>query len=304
MKKIKNNSQPVWLYTCLLVVLVVVTATVLGTCLYRFVHQSDYSISLYKGQISNRNAAKSNSGNVSTIVRTGQEAQTQAKKYDFNVRDAKKIWSTETAVELFKVSYANENGDITVRSAGGDKVIAPGTEGSYTFDLQNTSTKTADYKIWVETRIASKITGMPLQTRMSGHKGWLLGSKNEWEEASALDGISTEEEIAAGKNAEYTIYWQWPFEQGTDENDTKIGNLTVNQQLTYTVIIHTLAAEAAPGNGDGSGNGQEQAKKPSILSKIVKTGDSSNILMWSVILIIAGVIIVVVLFRKRKKGNQ
>lgn len=298
MKRGKKYSQPVWLYTCLLVVLVGVTAAVLGTCLYRFVHRSDYSISLYKGQI-NKNVAQGSSTGSTTVVYTGEKAQTQAKKYDFNVKDSKHIWSTETAVELFKISYANENGDITVRSAGKDKVIAPGTEGSYTFDLKNTGTKTADYKVWVETRIDSKITGMPLQTRMSGADGWLLGGKNEWKQASDLDGISTEEELDAGKSAEYVIYWQWPFEQGTDEMDTNLGNLTVNQQLTYTVIIHTLATESTKGSAGGTGETTE--KKDSVLSKIVKTGDTSHILMWSIILAAAAVMIFLVLFRRKRE---
>ena len=60
--------------------------------------------------------------------------------------------------------------------AGNDKVIAPGTDGSYTFDLKNTSSQSADYKIWVETTVSSNTTDMPLQTRMSSTEGWLLGS--------------------------------------------------------------------------------------------------------------------------------
>lgn len=60
--------------------------------------------------------------------------------------------------------------------AGNDKVIAPGTDGSYTFDLKNTSSQSADYKIWVETTVSSNTTDMSLQTRMSSTEGWLLGS--------------------------------------------------------------------------------------------------------------------------------
>lgn len=298
MKRTKNHSQPVWLYTCLLVVLVVVTATVLGTCLYRFVHQSDYSISLYKGQIS-KNSAQSGSSSSKTIVQTGKKAQTQAKKYNFKVKDSKQIWTTETAIELFKIRYENGSGEVTVCSAGGDKVLAPGTEGSYTFNLKNTGTKTADYKVLVETKIDSKISGMPLQTRMSGVDGWLLGGKSTWEQADALNGVATTETINAGKSAEYIIYWQWPFEQGTDELDTSLGNLTANQQLTYTVIIHTLASESTAGNR--AGNKTKEQKKSSILSKIVKTGDTSNLLLWSLILVAAAAGIMIMLFRRKKE---
>ena len=45
------------------------------------------------------------------------------------------IWGTETEVEIFKVSYEDGEGNITVKSDNGEKVVAPGTENSYTFKL-------------------------------------------------------------------------------------------------------------------------------------------------------------------------
>lgn len=211
-KQLKNYSHTIWLLTCLLTVLVIATAAVLGMCLYIYANPSDSKISLYEGELSEENnkIIKTGTTNNKTSAKTytGNKAKQQAEKYGFDVTDAEQVWTTDTVIELFKVSYKNANGEITVKSAGNDKVLAPGTDGSYTFDLKNTAKKAADYKVWVEATISSNITGMPLQTKMSGQNGWLLGSKDTWKDAKALDGISTIEHIEAGKTAEYKIYWQ------------------------------------------------------------------------------------------------
>lgn len=304
-KQFKNHSHTIWLLTCLLTVFVIATAAVLGMCLYIYANPSDSKISLYKGELSeeNNNIIKTGTINNKTNAKTykGNKAKQQAKKYNFNVTDADQVWTTDTAIELFKVSYKNANGDITVKSAGNDKVLAPGTDGSYTFDLKNTANKAADYKIWVEATINSNITGMPLQTKMSGQNGWLLGSKNNWEDAKDLDGISTIEHIEPGKSAEYKIYWQWPFEQGKDEEDTNLGNITVGQEFTYTVTIHTLAAEST----DTNIKPDIDNKKPLSVINAVKTGDTAAIMRWAVILgLSAGIIFILLILKKRKEKEE
>lgn len=301
-KQLKNHSHTIWLLTCLLTVFVIATAAVLGMCLYIYANPSDSKISLYKGELSEENnkIIKTGITNNKTSAKTykGKKAKQQAKKYNFNVTDADQVWTTDTAIELFKVSYKNANGDITVKSAGNDKVLAPGTDGSYTFDLKNTANKAADYKVWVEATINSNITGMPLQTKMSGQNGWLLGSKNNWKDAKDLDGISTIEHIEPGKSAEYKIYWQWPFEQGKDEEDTDLGNITVGQEFTYTVSIHTLAAESTDTN-------KKPDYKPLSMIKAVKTGDTAAIMRWAGILALsAGIIFILLIFKKRKEKEE
>ena len=54
----------------------------------------------------------------------------------FQVEDENTVWEGQTDVEIFRVSYENGEGQITVQSGKGDKVIAPGTENEYTFTLQ------------------------------------------------------------------------------------------------------------------------------------------------------------------------
>lgn len=303
--RIRKPHSIVWLFASILTVLVIATVSVVGTCIYSYAHRSDCQISLYDGQIKEAVSTRNNAATqkkINPVIKSqattysGTQAKVQSEESAFEVNDATQVWKTETAIELFKSDYKNADGITTVKSEDGRKIIAPGTEGSYTFDLKNTGNTAADYKIWVEAKLSSNMTGVPIQTRMSASNGWLLGGKNSWEEAADLDGVATTATIDAGKTAEYTIYWQWPFEQGEDETDTSLANASVNQEMSYTVTIYTLTATA-------TGNGNSGSQKH-ILSG-TKTGDTTKILMWIIALAAsAGVIGCLVIWKKRKNDEK
>ncbi|MFR7383248.1 MAG: hypothetical protein ACLUTO_01145 [Anaerostipes sp.] len=119
-KQLKNYSHTIWLLTCLLTVLVIATAAVLGMCLYIYANPSDSKISLYEGELSEENnkIIKTGTTNNKTSAKTytGNKAKQQAEKYGFDVTDAEQVWTTDTVIELFKVSYKNANGEITVKA--------------------------------------------------------------------------------------------------------------------------------------------------------------------------------------------
>ena len=309
-KSIKNQSNIVWLTAFVLAVLVAATIAVVGTCLYNYAHRSDCEISLYQGQVdSSEKSEQQYASNQApkaiiqsrAVQYTGTQAKQQSEQSAFSVRDAEQVWKTETAIELFKADYRNSDGAVTVKSEDGDSVAAPGTEGSYTFSLKNTGNAAADYKIWVEAKLSSNMTDVPIETRMSGYSGWLLGGKNQWEQASALNGVEAEETIGAGKTVEYTIYWQWPFERDDDAADTALGNAAVSQDMTYTVTIYTLTA-AASGNGNQSDQ-TDQTGKP--FWNAVKTGDDMNLTLWMAVLIVsAGVVVYLIILKKRKNDDK
>lgn len=311
--RIKKNGSIVWLTAALLAILVIATVAVAGSCLYSYANQSDCQISLYDGQVREtfgtlKNAVSQKYEVTNPVLKsravqyTGTEAKEQTQQSAFEVDDNTQVWKTETAIELFKAEYKNSEGTVTVKSADGSKVIAPGTEGSYTFSLKNTSDSAADYKIWVEASLSSNMTGVPIETRMTSDNGWLLGGKNSWEQAFALDGVSTAETIKAGKSAEYTIYWQWPFEQGTDAFDTDLADAsaTANKEMSYTVTIYTLTATATESD-DPNQNNKSPVKR---LLETVKTGDNTQIFLWIVVLAVATGVLLCLLIAKRRKNDE
>ena len=306
--KIKQSHHIVWLAAFLLTVLVAATISVVGTCMYAYAHRSDCQISLYDGQVKENTTSVKNAASVRASRKTdpvirsqavqysGEQAKQQSEKSAFEVKDTDRIWKTETAIDLFDAEYKNADGVVTVKSADGSEVIAPGTEGSYTFSLKNTSNLPADYKIWVEAKLSSNITGVPIQTRMSGSNGWLLGEKNTWEQADSLNGVATAATIDAGKSAEYTIYWQWPFEQGADNVDTSLSNASVSQEMSYTVTIYTMTATAT---------GSENNDSRNHLLSGVKTGDTTKIFVWVIVLVVSvGAIGCLIIWKKRKNDEK
>lgn len=171
------------------------------------------------------------------------------RKPGFTVEDGKGIWSTETSVEIFRISYENGEHVITVNSGNGDKVIAPGTENSYVFKLKNTGNVPMDYTVEVEAFFSAADLSIPITGRLSRYDGqWIVGSKDAYAPAAQLNGAADNGSLSEGNYTYYTLDWCWPFE-GNDALDTLLGDLATEQDLTFTIIIRTTATENTEGGG-------------------------------------------------------
>ena len=330
-----NRNHSLWQFAMLLIILVVVTAILAGTCLYRFIHHSDYEISLYQGLMSSAQSTAQSS--------TAKLNSTQAKNFNFKVSDYETVWSTETAIELFQASYSNEKSEITVQSADGKNVIAPGTGGSYTFSLKNAGKLNSNYQVWLSADMNVSSSDFPIEFRMSGSDGWVTGDDGAWKTADELNSAVAKKNLYAGKSDEYTLYWRWAYDRNADAEDTAYGNMAigqngstgstsagtmeVSQTVSYKVTLHTLASEGligedpdssatTPGttapdkdtetiqnNGSGSGADFAQAVSRDTAAsakKAAKTGDGTPIYSWLLLLGTAGVMIVLTGYRRRK----
>ena len=304
-KKISYRSHSVWLSAFFLTLMVLATAAALGTCLYSFVHRSDYVIDLFGGDTADAQFASQKSPNVNTyssqLVVTGSSASQSRgndsdSRIDVDASDSTGVWTTDTDIELFHTSYKNADGKVTVRSGNSDKIVAPGTEGSYTFSVKNTGKKAADCKMWMETQMNLTFSDLPFQIRLAGSDGWLIGTETEWKNASELDTVSVTEYIPAGKSMDYTLYWQWPFEEDIDGLDTKAGNITASQGLDYNVTIHTQASESTRGQETTSEateevQNTEKSGAAGQTTESVRTGDATQIWLWMILLAAAAAVI-------------
>lgn len=307
----KNRIQShnlVWLTAFILAVLVVASGSVVGNYLYSYAHQGDLNISLFDGAESNARSTRTQATNNPVVLSqhsssSGKSAKAAGKKAAFTVKDGKQVWSTKTAVDIFKAEYKNAEGETTVQSEDGSKVIAPGSEGSYTFQLKNSGAYKAEYKVWVEAKLSDPAMNQPIQSRMSGRGQWLLGGSKGWKQALDLDGVSQSGTLAAGKTADYTIYWQWPYEQGMDDTDTSLGDQAVDRDLSYTITIHTLATSDEGGKGGQAGSGSGKRGGNGLLHAI-QTGDTSHILIWVLILVGSLSFLVGLLLGKRRKKDE
>lgn len=164
----------------------------------------------------------------------------------FQTWDNRQIWTTDTAVQIFQTGDRNQAGELTVQSESQDKVIAPGTSGAYTFFLQNTGKTKMDYKVWLKAGWDMKALKSPLELRLAGERGWLVGSQDGWSSPEQMDRFLQEGSLLSGEKKKYILYWRWAYERGKDEEDTFFGNKA--EDTLHTIVIHTEAAQSISGN--------------------------------------------------------
>lgn len=205
------------------------------------------------------------------VVITGYSVSGTYAKYvsEIDIEDEARVakWEigmnedTMETLDLFKKSYTfGENGTV-VSSLDDKKVVAPGTNGQYTFALKGT----------IETNYRIKVTATGDNTVTTTDETGLY-DPIKFYVAKDGEGISSIDDIAAGKfydftelknqlnklysgtndkvyapgtvdNASYTIYWKWDFGTSEDKNDrnnlldTKLGNEIAADATSHTINL-------------------------------------------------------------------
>lgn len=234
--------------------------------------------------------------NTTITDNTAEESQ----KIGFEVSSDNVVWETDTEIEIFKMSYENQNGEITVKSESGDAIIAPGTENSTVFKLKNTGTVPLDYYVNLNLTISSSNEELkiPIEIRLSRYDGkWVVGGSDEYVNVYEVTDGSDVGVLGAGKYIYYTLDWRWPFEgEGdvmiADLYDTALGNLQVEEELVFIVELESYATEGIPGSDGG------------II--IPETGDTNDVRLWIYIGIgsVALLLILILWVKKSEKKSQ
>ena len=116
--------------------------------------------------------------------------------------------------------YVDENGN----NVNGDKLIAPGSHGSFKITVENTS----------EVAVSLEITGSLSNTEVP-----LVFSTTEEGTYTSLDQLTISEEnvpaTAEASTKTYTIYWKW--NSVSDADDTKLGTSTSSITVTASIKL-------------------------------------------------------------------
>ena len=226
----------------------------------------------------------------------------------FQTWDNRQIWTTDTAVQIFQTGDRNQAGELTVQSESQDKVIAPGTSGDYTFFLQNTGKTKMDYKVWLKAGWDVETLKSPLELRLAGENGWLIGSQDRWSSPEQMDRFLQEGSLLSGEKKKYILYWRWAYERGKDEEDTFFGNKA--EDTLHTIVIHTEAAQSISGN-KGEGKPEKKSSENNEQTEhrnSVKTADYMSPGSWLTALIFTAPVITLCLilmwFRKRRSYDK
>lgn len=199
------------------------------------------------------------------------------------------VWTTNTMVDIFKSSYQNKQGQFSVKSEDGVKIIAPGTSNSFVFKLQNTGDVPLDYAVDIDTFTSDGYT-LPVQARLSRYDGkWVLGDEKHWDSVDNLNEAFDTDTLAAGSYTYYTLDWRWKFD-GNDEWDTMLGDVADYNDINLTIQINTSATETMDPRYAGG-------------IKIPDTGDNASLVIWGTVaicslVIIVGIIIFMILLKR------
>ena len=87
------------------------------------------------------------------------------------------------------------------------------------------------------------------------------------------------------------MYWRWPFEEEIDVQDTSMGNITANQEMNYTMTIHTQAAESVRTSDQDIEKNDAGEESGSTLVGAAKTGDTTMTGIWFALLAVSGTVI-------------
>ena len=211
-------------------------------------------------------------------------------KPGFEVWDDQQTWTTQTDIELFRISYEGGEQNITVLSDNGDEVIAPGTDNSYTFRLKNTGNVALDYTVSMEAVCSDNVTYIPVDVRMRDYNGdYCIGNREGYAPVSELNGLEDSNTLGVGSYAYYTLEWQWPFESGDDEYDTWLGNL--EEPATLIIKINTYATTSADPNAMGGLSAQ--------------TGDTFLPALWIALAALSATgIVILVVYKARRRREE
>lgn len=160
-----------------------------------------------------------------------------------------KVWESGKNVSIFKTSYENGKGAVTVASQNGDSLIAPGVETIYKFTMYNSGNMAIVYETDLDFNLRigdkdQKNYTFPLLVRLCTQDGeYLIGNGTEWvnvENAVLSQHIRT---LGANSYETFELHLMWQFEGGDDELDTLYGNDSASYGVNLTMGIDTYAEQ-------------------------------------------------------------
>lgn len=144
-------------------------------------------------------------------------------KWSFNVNDTDIATNETVTFNLFDTVLDTDG---TAETSVADGMIAPGTQGSFTLELENTSEVKAQYGIDYAITNASNV---PIQYSVDGGNTWT----SDLADVVASDATILEAGAAA---TPITIQWQWAFD-GDDATDTALGKADTAPSVTVEATI-------------------------------------------------------------------
>lgn len=174
--------------------------------------------------------------------------------YDYIKVDDREVLLKSTmdeSLDVFAIEYENESGEITVKGAEGQKVIAPGTDIEYTLRIRNKDNVALDYSFTPVLEHTSEHK-LPIVVRLlSPNDDYLIGNETTWVKIDELGDKEFSGTILKDESLEYVFQWKWPYESGDDAYDSFLGSNAESGDvgLDVSFTVHAEANTSAAANG-------------------------------------------------------
>ncbi len=219
-------------------------------------------------------------------------------KFDtVEVGDNKQIWDLDTDVTIFKTSKVDENGNVVVESIHGDKIIAPGMEGNYRFEIRNSSKFAVDTKTIVTAQLTVNgevLENTPIEVRFSDYKGENV-TEGGWVNVNNIGEFIDELTIGKKCYVFFNLDWRWVFEGTNDELDTLLGNLSCDNEVEFTINIVSSATRCGDKNAEGG---------LPLVNVYTPSGELDIIPLIAANVIVLFVIIVLLIIENHRRKNR
>ncbi|MEO1772245.1 LPXTG cell wall anchor domain-containing protein [Candidatus Enterococcus ferrettii] len=126
-------------------------------------------------------------------------------------------------------------------SEDSEKLIAPGTSGSYSFTVHNNYHRPINYKLIGRNENKPEI---PLEFKLRIMDGpWIKGEEETWSLWSDTFPLNYQRTLLSGSDETIQVMWQWPFERDRDAGDTLFGQRALSEKLAYQLTLNVVAEE-------------------------------------------------------------
>lgn len=282
----QSNKKQKWIIMLIIFLLISVTITTIiyFDCIRNYLPSDEGAIDILDTDNDNDNNDTNNDNDYSN-------QDEFIPNPDIQGLDDQGIWKKNVNVEIFRISYENGEAKVTVLSDRGDKVIAPGTENSYMFKLKNTGNVVLDYELDINAYVNRGDITIPVIARVNRYDGeWIVGGAEEWVDVPTLDSTTDKHTLGIGRFSWYTLDWKWPYESGDDDFDTYLGNLAVSEDITFTIVIETVATVN---------------ENPNYIGGVVpSTGDNSNTWLYASLAGGSMLILLILLYKRRDDEDE
>lgn len=149
--------------------------------------------------------------------------------YDLATRDQYTVdlgvGEPDGGIELFRIEYENELGEITVQGVNGENVVAPGTTANYDIRLRNNDDVIIDF-VMIPTVDYLTEDKIPVEFKlMDSYGNYILGNEDTWVSSDDMNALAHRGSIHPGEVFTYHVTWRWVFEVSDEQDgyDTYLG---------------------------------------------------------------------------------